>query len=39
MFCVNLYVNKVKIVNVSSDKCSFLENAKGRLKLEPDVKP
>lgn len=39
MFCVNLYINnKVKIMNVSSGKCSFLGNAKGRLKLEPDVR-
>lgn len=38
MFCVNLYINKVKTMNVSSDKCSFLEKAQGRLKLEPDEK-
>jgi len=38
MFCVNLYINKVKIMNVSGNKCSFLENAEGRLKLEPDPK-
>lgn len=34
MFCVNLYMNKVKTMDVRGDECSFLDNPK----LEPEVK-
>lgn len=30
MSCVNLYINKVKIMNVQSEQCSLWENTQGR---------